>query len=149
MTAGDSTAIGSKAAGGADPVAVAGKVALYPHALGTAVSVVHLIQAVSIAGTVRIILKKAYLARRFRLDRHRRDGAFQVSSEGPGRGGTFQISTCIPVVIGQFRRNNTSTVGSFSQRAEKVQSHVQEETSHQGEVHLMAGGNIAQSSSLH
>ncbi|KAL0292251.1 UNVERIFIED_CONTAM: Photosystem I chlorophyll a apoprotein A1 [Sesamum radiatum] len=123
-TAPGATASTSLTWGGGDLVAVGGKVALLPIPLGTADFLVFLF-----ARSSRLIPDKANLGFRFPCD-------------GPGRGGTCQVSAWDHVFLGLFWMYNSISVVIFR----KMQSDVWGSISDQGVVTHITGGNFAQSS---
>jgi photosystem I P700 chlorophyll a apoprotein A1 len=131
LTAPNAAASTSLTWGGGDLVAVGGKVALLPIPLGTADFLVHHIHAFTIHVTVLILLK-ANLGFRFPCD-------------GPGRGGTCQVSAWDHVFLGLFWMYNAISVVIFH-FSWKMQSDVWGSISDQGIVTHITGGNFAQSS---
>ncbi|KAL9989987.1 Photosystem I P700 chlorophyll a apoprotein A1 [Helianthus debilis subsp. tardiflorus] len=119
-TAPGATASTSLTWGGGDLVAVGGKVALLPIPLGTA------------DFCSRLIPDKANLGFRFPCD-------------GPGRGGTCQVSAWDHVFLGLFWMYNSISVVIFH-FSWKMQSDVWGSISDQGVVTHITGGNFAQSS---
>ncbi|CAN0930574.1 Photosystem I P700 chlorophyll a apoprotein A1 [Linum grandiflorum] len=91
-TAPGATASTSLTWGGGDLVAVGGKVALLPIPLGTADFLVHHIHAFTIHVTVLILLKGVLFARSSRLIPDKANLGFRFPCDGPGRGGTCQVS---------------------------------------------------------
>jgi photosystem I P700 chlorophyll a apoprotein A1 len=115
-------------------VAVGGKVAMMPIALGTADFMVHHIHAFTIHVTVLILLKGVLFARSSRL----------VPDDGPGRGGTCQVSGWDHVFLGLFWMYNSISIVIFH-FSWKMQSDVWGTVSPDGSVAHIAGGNFAQS----
>ncbi|CAN0930573.1 Photosystem I P700 chlorophyll a apoprotein A1 [Linum grandiflorum] len=74
------------------PGATGGKVALLPIPLGTADFLVHHIHAFTIHVTVLILLKGVLFARSSRLIPDKANLGFRFPCDGPGRGGTCQVS---------------------------------------------------------
>ncbi|KAL0644930.1 hypothetical protein Bca4012_043220 [Brassica carinata] len=120
VTAPGETASTSLTWGGGELVAVGGKVALLPIPLGTA------------DFCSRLIPDKANLGFRFPCD-------------GPGRGGTCQVSAWDHVFLGLFWMYNSISVVIFH-FSWKMQSDVWGSISDQGVVTHITGGNFAQSS---
>ncbi|WP_310489404.1 photosystem I core protein PsaA, partial [Chamaesiphon sp. VAR_69_metabat_338] len=77
---------------GGDTLAVGGKVAMMPIVLGTADFMVHHIHAFTIHVTVLILLKGVLFARSSRLIPDKANLGFRFPCDGPGRGGTCQVS---------------------------------------------------------
>uniref|UniRef100_A0A2N9HCP3 Photosystem I P700 chlorophyll a apoprotein A1 n=1 Tax=Fagus sylvatica TaxID=28930 RepID=A0A2N9HCP3_FAGSY len=131
--------------GGADLVAVGGKVALLPIPLGTADFLVHHIHAFTIHVTVLILLKGVLFARSSRLIPDKANLGFRFPCDGPGRGGTCQVSAWDHVFLGLFWMYNAISVVIFH-FSWKMQSDVWGSISDQGVVTHITGGNFAQSS---
>ncbi|KAK8636185.1 hypothetical protein V6N13_004891 [Hibiscus sabdariffa] len=93
--------------GGGDLVAVGGKVALLPIPLGTADFLVHHIHAFTIHVTVLILLKGVLFARSSRLIPDKANLGFRFPCDGPGRGGTCQVSAWDHVFLGLFWKYNS------------------------------------------
>ena len=87
---------------GGDVVAVGGKVAMMPISLGTADFLVHHIHAFTIHVTVLILLKGVLFARSSRLIPDKANLGFRFPCDGPGRGGTCQVSAWDHVFLGLF-----------------------------------------------
>merc|ERR1711990_1124805 len=90
-TAPNALATSSYAFGG-DVIAVNGKIAMMPIQLGTADFMVHHIHAFTIHVTVLILLKGTLFARSSRLIPDKANLGFRFPCDGPGRGGTCQVS---------------------------------------------------------
>ncbi|XP_020979413.1 uncharacterized protein LOC110272002 [Arachis ipaensis] len=131
--------------GGGDLVAVGGKVALLPIPLGTADFLVHHIHAFTIHVTVLILLKGVLFARSSRLIPDKANLGFRFPCDGPGRGGTCQVSAWDHVFLGLFWMYNAISVVIFH-FSWKMQSDVWGTISDQGVVTHITGGNFAQSS---
>ncbi|CAN0929586.1 Photosystem I P700 chlorophyll a apoprotein A1 [Linum grandiflorum] len=106
-TAPGATASTSLTWGGGDLVAVGGKVALLPIPLGTADFLVHHIHAFTIHVTVLILLKGVLFARSSRLIPDKANLGFRFPCDGPGRGGTCQVSAWDHVFLGLFWMYNS------------------------------------------
>ncbi|KAL0292853.1 UNVERIFIED_CONTAM: Photosystem I chlorophyll a apoprotein A1 [Sesamum calycinum] len=119
-TAPGATASTSLTWGGGDLVAVGGKVALLPIPLGTADFLVHHIHAFTIHVTVLILLKGVLFARSSRLIPDKANLGFRFPCDGPGRGGTCQVSAWDHVFLGLFWMYNSISVVIFR----KMQSDV-------------------------
>merc|ERR1719240_2568832 len=100
-TAPNALATSSYAFGG-DVVAVNGKIAMMPITLGTADFMVHHIHAFTIHVTVLILLKGTLFARSSRLIPDKANLGFRFPCDGPGRGGTCQVSAWDHVFLGLF-----------------------------------------------
>ncbi|KAL3646612.1 hypothetical protein CASFOL_009579 [Castilleja foliolosa] len=144
-TAPGATASTSLTWGGGDLVAVGGKVALLPIPLGTADFLVHHIHAFTIHVTVLILLKGVLFARSSRLIPDKANLGFRFPCDGPGRGGTCQVSAWDHVFLGLFWMYNSISVVIFH-FSWKMQSDVWGSISDQGVVTHITGGNFAQSS---
>ncbi|KAI9182246.1 hypothetical protein LWI28_023491 [Acer negundo] len=131
--------------GGGDLVAVGGKVALLPIPLGTVDFLVHHIHAFTIHVTVLILLKGVLFARSSRLIPDKANLGFRFPCDGPGRGGTCQVSAWDHVFLGLFWMYNAISVVIFH-FSWKMQSGVWGSISDQGVVTHITGGNFAQSS---
>jgi photosystem I P700 chlorophyll a apoprotein A1 len=144
-TAPGATASTSLTWGGGELVAVGGKVALLPIPLGTADFLVHHIHAFTIHVTVLILLKGVLFARSSRLIPDKANLGFRFPCDGPGRGGTCQVSAWDHVFLGLFWMYNSISVVIFH-FSWKMQSDVWGTISDQGVVTHITGGNFAQSS---
>ncbi|KAK5793901.1 hypothetical protein PVK06_035075 [Gossypium arboreum] len=131
--------------GGGDLVAVGGKVALLPIPLGTADFLVHHIHAFTIHVMVLILLRGVLFARSSRLIPDKANLDFCFPCDGPGRGGTCQVSVWDHVFLGLFWMYNSISVVIFH-FSWKMQSDVWGTISDQGVVTHITGGNFAQSS---
>jgi photosystem I P700 chlorophyll a apoprotein A1 len=142
-TAPHALATASHAFGGAT-VAVAGKVAMMPITLGTADFLVHHIHAFTIHVTVLILLKGLLYARSSRLIPDKSELGFRFPCDGPGRGGTCQVSGWDHVFLGLFWMYNSLSIVIFH-FSWKMQSDVWGTVSPDGSVAHITGGNFAQS----
>ena len=124
---------------------VGSKVALLPIPLGTADFLVHHIHAFTIHVTVLILLKGVLFARSSRLIPDKANLGFRFPCDGPGRGGTCQVSAWDHVFLGLFWMYNAISVVIFH-FSWKMQSDVWGNISDQGVVTHITGGNFAQSS---
>ncbi|KAL5697104.1 hypothetical protein ACHQM5_031050 [Ranunculus cassubicifolius] len=145
VTAPGATASTSLTWGGGALVAVGGKVALLPIPLGTADFLVHHIHAFTIHVTVLILLKGVLFARSSRLIPDKANLGFRFPCDGPGRGGTCQVSAWDHVFLGLFWMYNAISVVIFH-FSWKMQSDVWGSINDQGVVTHITGGNFAQSS---
>ena len=128
---------------GGDMVAVGGKVAMMPIALGTADFMVHHIHAFTIHVTVLILLKGVLYSRNSRLIPDKSELGFRFPCDGPGRGGTCQVSGWDHVFLGLFWMYNSISIVIFH-FSWKMQSDVWGTVSG-GAVAHPAGGNFATS----
>ena len=143
-TAPNALATASYAFGG-DIVTVGGKVAMMPIALGTADFLVHHIHAFTIHVTVLILLKGVLYARSSRLVPDKSELGFRFPCDGPGRGGTCQVSGWDHVFLGLFWMYNSLSIVIFH-FSWKMQSDVWGTVAPDGTVTHITLGNWAQSS---
>ena len=129
---------------GGDVVAVGGKVAMMPITLGTADFMVHHIHAFTIHVTVLILLKGVLYARNSRLVPDKSELGFRFPCDGPGRGGTCQVSAWDHVFLGLFWMYNSISIVIFH-FSRKMQSDVWGTVSDNGTVSHITGGNFAAS----
>jgi photosystem I P700 chlorophyll a apoprotein A1 len=127
-----------------DVVAVGGKVAMAAIPLGTADFMVHHIHAFTIHVTVLILLKGVLFARSSRLVPDKGELGFRFPCDGPGRGGTCQVSGWDHVFLGLFWMYNSISIVIFH-FSWKMQSDVWGTVSPDGSVSHITGGNFAQS----
>jgi photosystem I P700 chlorophyll a apoprotein A1 len=125
-------------------LAVGGKVAMMPIALGTADFLIHHIHAFQIHVTVLILLKGFLFARGSRLIPDKANLGFRFPCDGPGRGGTCQVSGWDHVFLGLFWMYNTISIAIFH-FSWKMQSDVWGTVDSDGVVSHITGGNFAQS----
>lgn len=129
---------------GGDVVAVGGKVAMMPITLGTADFMVHHIHAFTIHVTVLILLKGVLYARSSRLIPDKANLGFRFPCDGPGRGGTCQVSAWDHVFLGLFWMYNCISVVIFH-FSWKMQSDVWGTLDPDGTVSHITDGNFAES----
>nr|YP_009315374.1 Photosystem I P700 apoprotein A1 [Yamadaella caenomyce]SCW23829.1 Photosystem I P700 apoprotein A1 [Yamadaella caenomyce] len=129
---------------GGDLVAVGNKVAMMPISLGTADFLVHHIHAFTIHVTVLIMVKGFLFARNSRLIPDKSNLGFRFPCDGPGRGGTCQVSGWDHVFLGLFWMYNALSIVIFH-FSWKMQSDVWGSVSSSGSVSHITGGNFAQS----
>ncbi|MDC0834469.1 photosystem I core protein PsaA [Geitlerinema sp. CS-897] len=129
---------------GGDVVAVGGKVAMMPITLGTADFMVHHIHAFTIHVTVLILLKGVLFARSSRLIPDKAELGFRFPCDGPGRGGTCQVSGWDHVFLGLFWMYNSLSIVIFH-FSWKMQSDVWGTVAADGSVSHITYGNFAQS----
>jgi len=142
-TAPNALATSSYAFGG-DVVAVNGKIAMMPISLGTADFMVHHVHAFTIHVTVLILLKGMLFARSSRLIPDKANLGFRFPCDGPGRGGTCQVSGWDHVFLGLFWMYNCISVTIFH-FSWKMQSDVWGTISSSGKITHITGGNFANS----
>ncbi|HIK28068.1 MAG: photosystem I core protein PsaA [Oscillatoriaceae bacterium SKW80] len=128
---------------GGSTVAVAGKVAMMPITLGTADFMVHHIHAFTIHVTVLILLKGVLFARSSRLIPDKMNLGFRFPCDGPGRGGTCQVSAWDHVFLGLFWMYNSLSIVIFH-FSWKMQSDVWGTVAPDGSINYITGGNFAQ-----
>ncbi len=116
-------------------VQVGGKIAMSPIPLGTADFMIHHIHAFTIHVTLLILLKGVLFSRSSRLIPDKAKLGFRFPCDGPGRGGTCQVSSWDHVFLGLFWMYNGLSVVIFH-FSWKMQS----------DVWGLTGGNFAQSS---
>ncbi|MEH2380813.1 MAG: photosystem I core protein PsaA [Nostoc sp.] len=125
-------------------LAVGGKVAAAPIVLGTADFLIHHIHAFTIHVTVLILLKGVLYARSSRLIPDKANLGFRFPCDGPGRGGTCQVSGWDHVFLGLFWMYNSISIVIFH-FSWKMQSDVWGTVDAAGNVTHITGGNFAQS----
>nr|AIA61177.1 photosystem I P700 chlorophyll a apoprotein A1 [Cyanidiaceae sp. MX-AZ01] len=129
---------------GADTITIGSKIAMMPIKLGTADFMVHHIHAFTIHVTVLILLKGVLFARNSRLIPDKANLGFRFPCDGPGRGGTCQVSAWDHVFLGLFWMYNALSVVIFH-FSWKMQSDVWGSVSSNGTISHITGGNFAQS----
>jgi photosystem I P700 chlorophyll a apoprotein A1 len=129
---------------GGDPVVLGSKIALVPMKLGTADFMVHHIHAFTIHVTVLILLKGLLYARNSRLIPDKSNLGFRFPCDGPGRGGTCQVSGWDHVFLGLFWMYNSISVVIFH-FSWKLQSDIWGSVTPQGTISHITGGNFAES----
>jgi photosystem I P700 chlorophyll a apoprotein A1 len=125
-------------------LAVGGKVAAAPIVLGTADFLIHHIHAFTIHVTVLILLKGVLYARSSRLIPDKANLGFRFPCDGPGRGGTCQVSGWDHIFLGLFWMYNSLSIVIFH-FSWKMQSDVWGTVDAAGNVTHITGGNFAQS----
>mmetsp|Transcript_34447 Transcript_34447/g.135535 ORF Transcript_34447/g.135535 Transcript_34447/m.135535 type:complete len:752 (-) Transcript_34447:2231-4486(-) len=128
---------------GGDTVSVGGKIAMMPISLGTADFMVHHIHAFTIHVTALILLKGVLFARNSRLIPDKSELGFRFPCDGPGRGGTCQVSGWDHVFLGLFWMYNSLSVVLFH-FSWKMQSDVWGSVSPSGAISHITGGNFTQ-----
>jgi photosystem I P700 chlorophyll a apoprotein A1 len=128
---------------GGSLVTLSGKVAMIPIPLGTADFIVHHIHAFTIHVTVLILLKGVLYSRSSRLIPDKANLGFRFPCDGPGRGGTCQVSAWDHVFLGLFWIYNSISIVIFH-FSWKIQSDVWGSVTDAGVSHI-TGGNFGQS----
>jgi photosystem I P700 chlorophyll a apoprotein A1 len=128
---------------GGNLVSVGEKVAIIPISLGTADFIVHHIHAFTIHVTVLILLKGVLYARSSRLIPDKVNLGFRFPCDGPGRGGTCQVSAWDHVFLGLFWIYNSLSIVIFN-FSWKIQSDVWGSVTSSSVSHI-TGGNFSQS----
>jgi len=129
---------------GGEVISVGSKIAVMPMKLGTADFMVHHIHAFTIHVTVLILLKGVLYARNSRLIPDKANLGFRFPCDGPGRGGTCQVSGWDHVFLGLFWMYNCISVVIFH-FSWKMQSDIWGSINSQGVVSHITGGNFAKS----
>lgn len=142
-TAPNALTIASYAFGG-DTVTIGNKIAMMPIELGTADFMVHHIHAFTIHVTVLILLKGTLFARNSKLIPDKANLGFRFPCDGPGRGGTCQVSGWDHVFLGLFWMYNAISVVIFH-FSWKMQSDVWGTVGPNGAVSHITAGNFAKS----
>jgi photosystem I P700 chlorophyll a apoprotein A1 len=130
---------------GGDIITIGSKIAMMPIKLGTADFMVHHIHAFTIHVTVLILLKGVLFSRSSKLIPDKANLGFRFPCDGPGRGGTCQVSAWDSVFLGLFWMYNCISVVIFH-FSWKMQSDVWGTVSPNGDISHIVGGNFAQSS---
>ena len=129
---------------GGDPVVLGSKIALVPMNLGTADFMVHHIHAFTIHVTALILFKGVLFARNSRLIPDKSNLGFRFPCDGPGRGGTCQVSGWDHVFLGLFWMYNCISVVIFH-FSWKMQSDIWGSVTPEGAISHITGGNFANS----
>jgi photosystem I P700 chlorophyll a apoprotein A1 len=125
-------------------LAIGGKVAAAGIPLGTADFLIHHIHAFTIHVTVLILLKGVLFSRSSRLIPDKANLGFAFPCDGPGRGGTCQVSGWDHVFLGLFWMYNSLSIVIFH-FSWKMQSDVWGTVDADGVVTHITDGNFAQS----
>jgi photosystem I P700 chlorophyll a apoprotein A1 len=128
---------------GGSPVILGSKIALVPMKLGTADFMVHHIHAFTIHVTALILFKGLLYARNSRLIPDKSNLGFRFPCDGPGRGGTCQVSGWDHVFLGLFWMYNCISVVIFH-FSWKMQSDIWGSVTPQGAITHITGGNFAE-----
>ena len=127
---------------GGDVISLGGKIAMMPIGLSTADFMVHHIHAFTIHVTALILLKGVLFSRSSRLIPDKANLGFRFPCDGPGRGGTCQVSAWDHIFLGLFWMYNSISVVIFH-FSWKMQSDVWGTVSSTGIAHI-TGGNFGQ-----
>lgn len=130
---------------GGGTLAIGGKVAMMPIPLGTADFLIHHIHAFTIHVTVLVLLKGVLYARSSRLIPDKGALGFRFPCDGPGRGGTCQVSAWDHVFLGLFWMYNSLSIVIFH-FFWKMQSDVWGLIDADGTISHITAGNFATSS---
>jgi photosystem I P700 chlorophyll a apoprotein A1 len=146
-TAPNAKFIASYAFGGTDGLAdklvcVDGKISMLPINLGTADFMIHHIHAFTIHVTVLILLKGVLFARSSRLIPDKASLGFRFPCDGPGRGGTCQVSAWDHIFLGLFWMYNSISIVIFH-FSWKMQSDVWGTVSSSSKISHITAGNFA------
>nr|YP_010851449.1 photosystem I P700 apoprotein A1 [Echinothamnion hookeri]WGH14291.1 photosystem I P700 apoprotein A1 [Echinothamnion hookeri] len=128
---------------GGDTISIANKIAIAPIKLGTADFMVHHIHAFTIHVTVLILVKGFLFSRNSRLIPDKSNLGFRFPCDGPGRGGTCQVSAWDHVFLGLFWMYNSLSIVLFH-FSWKMQSDVWGSITNTGTISHITGGNFAQ-----
>ncbi|GAB4211603.1 MAG: photosystem I core protein PsaA [Synechococcales cyanobacterium] len=129
---------------GGDLIAIGNKISIMPMTLGTADFMVHHIHAMTIHITVLILLKGVLFARSSRLIPDKANLGFRFPCDGPGRGGTCQVSGWDHVFLGLFWMYNCISIVIFH-FSWKMQSDIWGTVGADGSITHITGGNFAAS----
>nr|ANB40179.1 photosystem I P700 chlorophyll a apoprotein A1 [Koshicola spirodelophila] len=132
---------------GGDFLAVGGKIALAPIPLGTSDFLVHHIHAFTIHVTALILLKGVLYSRSSRLIPDKANLGFRFPCDGPGRGGTCQVSAWDSTFLGLFWMYNAISVVIFH-FSWKMQSDVFGTVSNGAIQHITAGNFAASANTI-
>jgi photosystem I P700 chlorophyll a apoprotein A1 len=127
---------------GGGVVAVGGKIAMMPMALGTADFMIHHIHAFQIHVTALILLKGFLFARNSRLVPDKANLGFRFPCDGPGRGGTCQVSGWDHVFLASFWVFNTIAIAVYH-FSWKMQSDIWGTVDPDGNIAHITAGNWA------
>nr|YP_009296940.1 photosystem I P700 chlorophyll a apoprotein A1 [Ceramium japonicum]AOM66283.1 photosystem I P700 chlorophyll a apoprotein A1 [Ceramium japonicum] len=129
---------------GGDIISISNKIVMMPIKLGTADFMVHHIHAFTIHVCVLILVKGFLFARNSRLIPDKSNLGFRFPCDGPGRGGTCQVSGWDHVFLGLFWMYNSLSIVIFH-FSWKMQSDVWGTITQDGTISHITGGNFAQS----
>ncbi len=128
---------------GGNPAILGSKIALAPMELNTADFLVHHIHAFTIHVTALILLKGLLYARSSRLIPDKANLGFRFPCDGPGRGGTCQVSGWDHIFLGSFWMYNSISITLFH-FSWKMQSDVWGSLNLGGVLSHITGGNFSQ-----
>nr|YP_009240485.1 P700 apoprotein subunit Ia [Lotharella vacuolata]BAU62619.1 P700 apoprotein subunit Ia [Lotharella vacuolata] len=120
------------------------KVAMIPMSLSTSDFMVHHIHAFTIHVTLLILLKGVLFARNSRLIPDKSNLGFRFPCDGPGRGGTCQVSAWDHVFLGLFWMYNSLSIVIFH-FSWKLQSDIWGNGTVSSGITHITRGNFAQS----
>ena len=126
--------------------AIDGKISTMPIFLGTSDFLIHHIHAFNIHVATLILLKGVLFARSSRLIPDKARLGFRFPCDGPGRGGTCQVSAWDHVFLGLFWMYNCISIAIFH-FSWKMQSDVWGTVSSSGTILHITSGNFSSSSS--
>ncbi|MEN9204216.1 MAG: photosystem I core protein PsaA [Thermostichales cyanobacterium BF4_bins_65] len=129
---------------GGEMITIGNKISMMPMTLGTADFMVHHIHAMTIHITVLILLKGVLFARSSRLIPDKANLGFRFPCDGPGRGGTCQVSGWDHVFLGLFWMYNCISIVIFH-FSWKMQSDIWGTVGADGAITHITGGNFAAS----
>ena len=124
------------------PITLGSKIALAPMQLGTADFMIHHIHAFTIHVTVLILLKGLLYARNSRLIPDKANLGFRFPCDGPGRGGTCQVSGWDHIFLGLFWMYNAISIVLFH-FSWKMQSDIWGSLSSQGKILHITENNFS------
>nr|WDA99949.1 photosystem I P700 chlorophyll a apoprotein A1 [Cyanidium sp. THAL103] len=130
---------------GGNIISINHKIAMMPITLGTADFMVHHIHAFTIHVTALILFKGFLFSRNSKLIPDKSNLGFRFPCDGPGRGGTCQVSGWDHVFLGLFWMYNSLSIVIFH-FSWKMQSDVWGSLSDNGTISHITGGNFTQSS---
>mmetsp|Transcript_100885 Transcript_100885/g.177627 ORF Transcript_100885/g.177627 Transcript_100885/m.177627 type:complete len:667 (-) Transcript_100885:20-2020(-) len=130
---------------GAGTIAVNGRIAIQPLYLGTADFMIHHIHAFQIHVATLILLKGVLFARSSGLIPDKYRLGFRFPCDGPGRGGTCQVSPWDHVFLGLFWMYNCISITIFHFYW-KMQSDVWGTITSSGRVSHITNGNFSSGS---
>ena len=126
---------------GEDLVFVRNKIVIIPISIGTTDFIVHHIHAFTIHVTILVLFKGILYARSSRLVPDKINFGFRFPCDGPGRGGTCQISSWDHIFLGLFWIYNSISIVIFH-FSWKIQSDIWGVVTYIGVSHI-SGGNFS------
>jgi photosystem I P700 chlorophyll a apoprotein A1 len=127
---------------GGGAVLVDGAVSVMPIDLGTADFMIHHIHAFTLHVSTLILLKGALLARSSQFIPDKGNFGFRFPCDGPGRGGTCQVSGWDHVFLGLFWMYNATSITIFH-FAWELGSDVWGTLTDEGTIETLYGGSFA------